>query len=276
MTNNFDELAGLEYEMPDEAQGDGLNRIWWHNGVSKAKTAGSFYTRAEDWAGPLPEPWQGVERFEGELGWFAETLKIVPLTYRSQPFAAVKDAAGNKRREYAAKWQQGMSIHTEILCLVEGVEGPVVWSVKGMVGKEVLNTVFAQARQRLIVPGEARLRKRLPMWSFWLPVTQRRTAAGKLDYVSFPEGGEISPPALVLPDLHGPDLLNALYVGKALFEEAAAIRQQYEEWRHERRGNEPEVLNAVPVHAVPVTAATNGRNEPQALTLDPNGDPLPF
>jgi hypothetical protein len=101
-------------------------------------------------------------------------------------------------------------------------------------------------------------------------VSHRRTAQGKLDYVTFPEGGEISPPALVLPDVHGPELLNALYVGKAVFEEAASIRQQYEAWRHERRGNEVGPVDAI------APAGFVGRNAPQVLDVDPNGDPLPF
>ena len=261
---SIDELNTFEYEVPQDGDGDGLPRIWWHNGSKDRKSPGSFYTRAEDWLGDLPAPWQADERFDNEAGWAANTLKIIPITYRSQAYMEVKEGE-RKRRQYRDKWEPGlnMRIHTEILCLVEGLDGAVVWSIKGMTGKAVTGKdgIFVQARKALVQPAEKALKKRVPLHAFWLPITQEMEN-GKLKVVTFPEGGHITPPSLALPKGEGRDLLNALYAGRELIEEAGRLRDEYEAWRLQRRGNEPvEEVAPLPVHH-------NGRNAPQALTAD--------
>lgn len=260
--SNFEELGTFEYEVHQDQQGDGLPRIWWHHGDRKAKTPGSFYTRSEDWVGDLPAPWTADDRFDGETGWAATVLKILPITYRNQPFRRIEQG-GKTRREYVARWEQGMSIHTELLCLVEGLEGPVVWSMKGMTGAAVTGKggIFPQARQALIGPAEKALKKKVPMHAFWLPIGQR-LKDGKPDYVTLEQGSVITPPALRMPDLDGRDLLNALYAGKATIEYAGELREQYEGWRHERRSAEP---------MDEVAPAPVGRNVPQPVDLDEFG-----
>lgn len=250
----FEEMGTFEYATRNDADGDGLPRIWWHNGDKKTKTPGDFYTRAEYWVGELPEPWRPADRFDNEAGFSAGVLKILPITYRSQAFLRTEQG-GKVRREYLPKWQPGASLHTEILCLAEGVEGPVVWSAKGMTGAAITGRkggIFAQARQLLIGPAEKALKKKVPMHAFWLPIGVK-LKDGKTDYVMLEQGSVITPPALRLPALEGRDLLNALYTGKALIEEAGALREQYEDWRRELRANQD-------ADAAPVAA---GRNAPQ-------------
>lgn len=248
----FDELGTFEYQTFNETEGDGLPRIWWHNGDKKTKTPGTFYTRAEYWTGDLPEPWAADDRFDNEAGFSAKALRILPIVYRSQAFMRT-ELAGKVRREYLPKWQPGASLHTEIICFVEGVEGPVVWSAKGMTGAAITGKggIFAQAKTALVGPAEKALKKKVPLYAFWLPISVR-LKDGKTDYVLLEQGSVITPPALRLPALEGRDLLNGLYAGRATIEEAAALAEQYQDWRKELRTNEEA--------AAPVAA---GRNAPQ-------------
>lgn len=55
--------------------------------------------------------------------------------------AAVETPAVNdttrKDRRYIAAWAPGVQIHTEIVCLAEGIAEPVVWSFHGMTGRDL-------------------------------------------------------------------------------------------------------------------------------------------
>jgi len=259
--SDFEELGQFDYTVHAEEVGDGLPRLWWHNGDRKAKTPGSFYTRSDDWVGDLPAPWKTDDRFDGETGWAAPVLRVLPITYRSQAFRRI-ETAGKVRREYVPKWEAGCSIHTELLCLVEGLEGAVVWSMKGMTGAAVTGKggIFTAARQVLIAPAEKALKKKVPMHAFWLPIGMR-LKDGKPEYVTLEQGAVITPPALRLPaGIEGRDLLNSLYAGRDVIEEAGALREEYEAWRQERRTAEHDEVAPPPVAA--------GRNTPQAVTDD--------
>ncbi len=260
---NFEELSSFDYQTYNDAEGDGLPRVWWHNGDKKTKTPGDFYTRAEYWVGEPPGPWAPVDRFDDEAGFAAPLLKVLPITYRSQAFRRIEQG-GKVRREYIPQWEPGASLHTEILCLVEGLEGPVVWSAKGMTGAAITGKsgIFVTARKLLIGEAERRLKKKVPMHAFWLPVGVRQKD-GKTDYVTLDQGSVITPPALRLPALEGSPLLNALYAGRETIEYAGELRAEYETWRQEKRVNEPEPESAAPAPA--------GRNVPQPI--DPN-DPF--
>lgn len=260
---NFEEMGSFEYTVHTDQEGDGLPRLWWHNGDKRNKNPGDFYTRAEEWVGDLPAPWSTVERFDGEAGWAAHVLRILPITYRSQAFRRV-EIGGKVRREYITKWEPGASVHTELLCFVEGLAGSVVWSMKGMTGAAVTGKggIFATARQVLIGPAEKALKKKVPMHAFWLPIGTRQKD-GKTDYVTLDQGSVITPPALRLPaGKEGRDLLNLLYAGRAIIEEAGELREQYEAWRLEKRTPEPAEEVAPP----PV-----GRNVPQPVGDDEFG-----
>lgn len=252
---SFDELGTFEYTVQQDGGGDGLPRIWWHNGDRKAKTPGVFYTRGEDWVGDLPAPWAPDDRFDNETGWAATALRLLVITSRSQPFRRV-EVAGKARREYVVgRWEPGMSIHTEVLCLAEGLTGPVVWSMKGLTGAAMTGKggIITQARQALIGPAEKALKKKVPLHAFWLPVAAR-TRDGKIDYVQTEQGAIVTPPALRLPGLEGRDLLNALYAGRDVIEEAGRLQEEYAVWRQERRSAD----------APPPPDAAQARNTPQA------------
>lgn len=265
----FDELGTFDYAVHTDQEGDGLPRLWWHNGDKKTKTPGTFYTRGEDWAGDLPEPWAQVDRFDGEVGWAAAVLRVLPITYRSQAFRRI-DQGGKVRREYIARWEPGAQIHTELLCFVEGLDGPVVWSMKGMTGAAVTGKggIFAAARQALLAPAEKALKKKVPLHAFWLPIGTALDAQGKTFYKVLDQGSVITPPALRLPaGLEGRDLLNGLYAGRAVIEEAGELREQYEAWRQEKRSPEPaDEVAPAPRHA--------GRNAPQEYDPAEFGAPL--
>jgi hypothetical protein len=234
--STFDELGTFDTPILDEQQGDGLPRIWWHHGDQKAKPprGGDFYTRADDLPDGLPAPWEEAQRFDDEVGFTAATLRILPITYRMQAF--VKDEDG--RRTYLPQWVKGASLHTELLCFAEGFDGPVVWSMKGTTGKAVTDpkgSIFATAKKLIILEAERRLKKRVPMYAFWLPITTLQEN-GRTKFVRLEQGSIVTPPMLDLPPHKTTeDLLNDLYAGKGLIEHAAELRAEYDAWRQERR-----------------------------------------
>jgi hypothetical protein len=57
MSSFADQITDLA--IPDTTQTIAFEppKIWFHNGVKQAKTAGSFYTRASEFANGLGAPW---------------------------------------------------------------------------------------------------------------------------------------------------------------------------------------------------------------------------
>lgn len=269
---NFEELGTFDTSFTDDQQGDGLPRIWWHHGDPKGRPprGGDFYTRADYFADGLGAPWQEASRFSDEIGYSADTLHILPITYRVQAF--VKDEAG--QRTYLPEWVKGASLHTELLCLVEGIEGPVVWSMKGTVGKAVTDpkgSIFATAKRTLTLEAERRLRKRVPPWAFWLPVTTLKEG-GKVKFVKLDQGSVVTPPMLELPP-HSTteELLNSLYAGRENIERCAALREEYATWRQERRANAPAAQQPAQADEEgyePAAAPPARRNVPQPVSDD--------
>lgn len=263
-THDLDELNSIDVPQ-DEERGDGLPRIWWKYGNQQAKAAGHFYARADDWDGPLPAPWAECELYEGEVGYKAESLRLLPITKRSQPYRKVT-VGDRDRREYAERWSEGMQIHTEYLVFVEGLEGPVVWSFHGVTGKamEGKGGIIPTASRAIAYEATKLYKRKIGLSAFWLPIGPTLDARGKTHFEKLAQGSVVNAPALRLPaDLEGRALLQAFYAGKETIAEVAMVKEQYAAWRLERRTNEePE----------PVAVATgrngDGRNAPQELADD--------
>jgi hypothetical protein len=267
-------------DLPTEQQGDGLPRIWWHNGAKGSKgqpgTPGDFYTKAEFYDGSLEgagSPWRADERFNGEPGYAAERLCILVIRQRLQWYIDHPLPNGQRRTEWLTKYQDGARGRTDILCLAEGIDGPVVLSVKGTTGralsqkpgKEHPGGVIPQFQRAVIDLAGRKFRRTLPLYAFWLPISTKRDGKGSIAYEDTGYGSFVTPPALALPsEAAGESLLDMLYPGDELVQQAAEIWRQHEAWSRELRGNAPAEPDA---DAAPMTDETP-RNVPQALTDD--------
>jgi hypothetical protein len=267
--------------LPTEQQGDGLPRIWWHNGAKGSKgqpgTPGDFYTKAEFFDGDLSgdgSPWKADTRFNDEPGFAAERLCFLVIHQRLQWYIDHQLTNGQKRTEWLPKYQDGARGRTEILCIAEGIDGAVVLSVKGTTGralnqkpsKDGAGGVIPQFRKAVIDLAGRKFRRTLPLYAFWLPISTKRTAKGDIAFEDTGFGSFVTPPALALPaDANGDGLLDILYPGDEMVQQAAEFWRQYEAWPRELRGNAPvEGETEAPTEE----PAAPPRNIPQALTDD--------
>jgi hypothetical protein len=270
--HDLDELATIEVPDFGNTEGDGLPRLWWKYGAAP-KDAGHFYVRGDDWDGELPTPWQPCELYDGEDGYKAHYLQMVLITKRSQPYRKV--TVGEKTyREYVewpqrgSPWPVGMQIHTEYVCLADGLAGPVVFSFHGATGQafEGKGGIVPTAAAALSKEATKLYKRKIGLSAFWLPVgpTLKPDGKGPL-FVTLPQGSKLNYPALHLPKLEGRALLTSCYVGASVLGEVAAIKAEYEEWSQERRGGEEQ--SAAYAVAAPSPAAS-GRNVPQEISDD--------
>jgi len=151
--------------------------------------------------------------------------------------------------------------------------GPVVWT------SATIKTSFAIIAQdgilkaidtSIVKPASATAKTKLDRYCFWATVATQRDAKGEVVYTPT-KGKPVTLPVLMLPPekQRNRDWLVASFVGKDLISETLApMREQYEEWRQERRTND-DADQAPP----PARANGNGRNVPQELSeADINDD----
>lgn len=217
--------------------------IWWHNGNKQAKTPGSFYAKATTLQQEPDAPWTPSERFEREAGFETPTLHLALITWRQQPYRVVDTAVnGEKRKErcYLAAWEPGAQLHTEIVCLAEGIAEPVIWSFHGMTGRAVMgkNGSVSAYRNGLLHAAEQAAGKRLPLWTFWLPLTTLRTPTGQPIYTDTGHGSLVTLPMLDWPNHAERDLLDAFFVGEEWLAYGYDIHAQFAHWRTQRRGSD--------------------------------------
>lgn len=249
-----------------------LPAMWWYNGVKNARTPGVFYIKADALSATPSEPWQPSARFEGEEGFETETLHLLPICYRQQPYRTVTVGTGaqqRRERQYLTEWVLGAQFHTELLCIVAGIEEPVVWSCHGMTSRALTGKggIFAVYRTGLLKEAEKVAGKKVPPWTFWLPIATQRDAMGRVIYTDTGHGSFVTPPALALPDKPLADLLDELFAGKEWVEYGYELYRQFEDWRNERRG------------VTGPTPAPNGAAAPAARAATPpaaEDEDLPF
>ena len=241
-------------------------RIWWHNGVKQAKTPGNFYTKAAEFPEALVAPWVPDDRFEGEEGYTTHTLRIAVLAVRSQPFKKFKDNDGKDRVEYGTRWEPGMSIHTELLCLIEGSDAPVVWSMKGLTGKAVTGKggILQTYQSGLLKEASRQAKRGLPLWSFWLPIASKKHG-DKIAYEDTGFGSFVTPPALYLPE----NPIDALFVGGEVLQRGADALNEYASWQDTKRLPEGvvegEIVEDAP-HPADIKQIAAPRNVPQPVS----------
>jgi len=264
------------YEEQQSNVGDGLPRFYWMNGEPRDKTPGRFWMDAEraENAGIVPANWTLVDhtfkRGETATLYVSPALYIAPISWRQQNF--IKNASGGveswiEERKFS-KLAQNEGIAFEMLCLVKGLEQPMVLSLK--------STKASMAWAANILPEYSKLRTEIkksrtgqviPPWWFWLAI---RSAIGDKDKKPVYEtvnGSVITPPIWVAPDnLHDRETWKSMYVGTdiAALGEAAYV-ETGKAWAAKRisEGYNPQTEAVAPA----------GRNAPQAYS---EADEPPF
>lgn len=219
-------------------------RMWWYNGSKQAGTNGFFYTSAREFPNGLTEPWEQVEKYDDEVGYMATTLSIAIVRKRVQAYTETRignDVTKTWHKHY--KPNHNMKLYTELLCLVKGMDDPVVWIVKGMTGRAVTkkgegivdqhhDAVFKQAAATWRAQGE------IPSWAFWTTITAPTNAKGKPDYVDTGYGSHVTPPRLSLANPVNRDVLKQLYVGRELLEIGKTLYVETADWQKQLRAND--------------------------------------
>lgn len=233
----LDTLRTTELDYTPEAN-DGLPVMWWHNGDKKAKTAGSFYVKADSLYAPPAEPWQPVERFDNEDGFTCDFAHVVVIGYRMQ---AYRQESKDAPVIWLSQYEAGARFRTEALCIVEGINGLVVWSMKGLVGKAFTarnGGILETYKSTLLRDAATKAGRTLPVWTFWLPITSETDASGKIIYKDTGHGSFVTPPVLAFPTAKSTDeLIEEYFVKAEMYRDGAAWHKEYEQWFKARRGN---------------------------------------
>ena len=241
---SFDkDLNALNF-VPDHGDtdpSDGFPRIIWLSTTKTSGVVGKFYAKA-DVMGTMGDPWQVCDRFDDEAGYETARLKIVPIRKRSQAYTEVTVNGLRSKTWYPHyKANAGMKIYTEILCFVEGYADPVVWPIKGLVGRAVTaktGSVFADAK---LVLAEAKKTANgaIPEFAFWVPISAPIGPKGKVVTTSTGYGSDV-----VLPQYDiDPATINRqtcvdLYVGKAMLAKAKGVYDATTTWAKDLRTND--------------------------------------
>lgn len=233
---------GNHVQVTRTTEGDGLGRFRWNNGmkVGRNASAGMWYAKSEAFVGSLPTGWARSLAFEGD-GYEAKQIKMLPILKRSQPFTKSGDSV-----VWHAEWQAnaGMKMYTEVLCLLEGYDEPLVMTGKGWAASRITHYkrgVFGEQTEYITKPASAQADKPLQPWAFWHTIGGAYSKGGEPVFVEVGSGTQKTHlHDIVLVGVNGPAddaLLDALYVGDELYEKATKIYTVYTvaEWHKEKR-----------------------------------------
>lgn len=259
--------------IPDDLPNETLEpgRIIWLHGTKQggAKTPGVFYVKASELSDTPSAPWKADdERFENEYGYSTPELKIAIIGFRSQWF--IPAAEPGQPPEWLQEYREGVGAKksTEYLCLVEGIADPMVLSVSGKNKAGPLLDILKTYQNGLLKQASRIKRRQMPLWSFWLPIANRRDEGGQTLYLTAQDStgkvykSIVTPPALYLPD----NPLDTLYVGAETISYGAQVRNDFAEWFKAKRLPQGTVEGHVTVSAPKQLAAP--RNVPQPLHPD--------
>lgn len=276
-TSKLDALLDTyDGEAPENA-GTGLGTFYWLHGTNQggAKTAGVFYIKDTELAEPPAAPWQSDSRYEDqaepERGYSAALLKIAPIVWHSQWHMPEHGEDGEQMRRKAPKnwisaYERGAQKHTDIICLVEGTDDPLVLSADGKYKSGAFTDIIRMYRNGLLRKADFQARKRgkraVP-WMFWLPIAQKKRADGSADYVKVIDpktgketGSVVTPPTLYLPA----DATESLLVSPEQLKLGGEIFAAFLQWSRELR-QPPETAYGHP-------QLPPGRNVPQQIDED--------
>ena len=219
--------------------GDGSLRINWYNGAPMMRTPGAFFVaqRRLEQVGTdtLGSPWKKVTRVfasgEEEDGWETTKLKIAPIGIRTQDVNVKTDGVleflqGRFSREMRPA---GWSIYTELMCMIEGWDGPVKWSAKRIkTSMAIINGWRAFRKEILDEARRSRKNPRIPAWAFWVTVASALDSKGKPVYEDTSETGpKVTPPVWQWPVGTTEERIAAMYVGKTLLDRGETLRSDF-------------------------------------------------
>lgn len=275
LTRRFiDEVDGID-DIPGSRDLE-PGRIHWMHGNRQGKTSGVFYVKSVELSASPGEPWEvDDDRFEGEQGYCAAALKIAIIGSRAQWFLP------GKERDDSPTWildyQEGAKKLTEYLCFVEGLDDVMVLAVSGKYKAGPFHDIVQAYRFGLLKQASRIAKRQLPLWSFWLPIANQRTADGKVQYIDAQDGegksfgSSVTPPALYLPK----DALDNCWAGMDMIRRGAAVWNDMAEWIKTKR-MPPNTVEGEVVLSLPAPQARPalppGRNVPQPIS----DEDLPF
>lgn len=286
-TSNLDALLGsYDGDLP-ESSGTGLGTFIWLHGTNKsgAKTPGVFYVKDTELADLPDAPWGLDNRYEEndepERGFSAAQLRIAPIIWHSQWFLPAGDDDRQRKARGPKNWisgyVEGAQKHLDLICLVEGITDPMVFSANGQnkcgamldILKTYRNGLQRQAQFRAKRADKSRV---VPPWTYWLPIANQKTGDGKTVYTEVFDketgkgGSVVTPPALFLPA----DAIDSLLVTPEQFRLGAEIYAAYLEWSREQRINRDTVEGSYTVENRPALPAPTHRNIPQPIENVPD------
>jgi hypothetical protein len=249
----------------DDAMGlsDGSLRINWYNGAPMMRTPGAFFvsTRRLEGLGidGLGAPWRKVDRVfasgDAEEGWETQALKVAPIGIRTQdvvikPDGGLEFLSGRVSKEGRPA---GWSIYTELLCMIEGFDGPVKWSAKRIkTSMAIINGFRLYRKEVLDEARRARKNPRIPSWAFWVLIKSEVDGKGKPVYQDTTEGGpKVTPPQWGWPSGTTEDRVSAMYVGKRLLHKGEELRSEFNAFFTTSIGGDPVGGGAVAAVAAP-------------------------
>ena len=253
MSDNAFNLDGFSFTPDtDYRSGEMFPRIWWYNGSKQAGTNGFFYTSVREFPNGLTDPWQEVEKYDDETGYMATALRVAIVRKRVQAYSESRignDVTKTWHPHY--KPNHGMKLYTELLCLVNGMDTPVVWICKGMTGKEVTaknGGIISLHHDAVIELAKPTWKAGIvPSWAFWIPIKAPLNAKGKPEYVDTGYGSFVTPPKLDLPSTVTRDTLKDLYVGRELLDFGLNLYHDSAAWSKQLRGSD------TPAESAPAT-----------------------
>jgi hypothetical protein len=264
MTTELTFLDNLD-QLPDEipgAQHLDPGRLSWLHGTNAAgaKTPGVFYAKDTAFIEPPDAPWIPDARYEdqSETGYSAPVLRIAILGERSQWFLPGQDRGDLP--EWIQGYQPGAKKLTEYLVAVEGIADPMVLSVSGKYKAGPFAKIISDYRRGALAQAMRRVKRTLPLWSFWLEIGGRKDAAGKPLYEKAMDGDGkeygsiVTVPVLLAPPI--PRTASELVEGGALW-------SSYGDWLKYKRLPQGTTEAAYVVSAPP--ALPPGRNVPQLI-----------
>ena len=273
MTTDFMDKE-TSYQEQSGGTSDGYARIYWMNGAPRDKTPGRFWAFPEwleESGVSVGEPWKAVDHTFSDGNSksivVAPALRVAPICWRQQNF--IKDDSGGVA-EWLPLGKRGKfgpdeAVFFEMLCMVEGIDVPVVFSAKGIkTAMAWLASILPEYRKMRDTVKQSRGGKVVPPWWFWLNIRSERDAKNQPVYEKT-VGAMVTPPIWVPQgDIVSRDTWKAMYVGNDLADAGEQAYQDAAEWARQAIGDSRQ----------PVDAAPSYKNAPQPIEDD--GSDIPF
>lgn len=208
----------LDIVEPDDIKGNRLllARFNWYN--AKNRRPAMFYIKNDDLMADPAEPWERSNWFKGENGYFfnaeGASINMAIIGYRARPFSKAVDADGKFSRNFEAEYipNSGMQFYTEVICLVEGIDEPLLWAADGMTGGAI-SGIIKGVHKGLLASTRRLSRRSAPLWTYWSAITAQTDNAGQIVVMQSKAGGEYTPPMLIVPEVESMEELQHYYIG---------------------------------------------------------------